>query len=78
MLNATVPVTSVPIRLPCTMLLVAPALSSKTPELLFPEMTLRSDAFVPPIRLAEPVATIPKLAFGSAAVPAAFVPMKFP
>src|SRR5581483_3045180 len=51
-----------------------------TPVPVLPEITFRSAAVEPPIMLPfdPPCSSTPPLAFGIAAVPAAFVPIKFP
>lgn len=49
------------------------------PTLRFPEITFLAAAEVPPIVFPEPpFIKIPRWPFATAAVPAAFVPMKFP
>ena len=67
-------------KFPWTPLLLVPVPFSETPWFRFPEMTLRAAAVVPPIVLAcAPVLiSTPAYAFGTAAVPAMFKPMKFP
>ena len=73
--SATMPLLSVPMKLPCTRLLVAPLPSIPTPSLL-PEIILRASAVVPPIRLlAAPEMKTPSPELPSAAVPLAFVPI---
>ena len=74
--RATLPVTSVPIKLPCTTLFGA---SNATPSPMFPEIRLRAPGVVPPMVLLGPDDTaIPPVPLGNAAVPVASVPMKFP
>ena len=80
--RARVPVTSVPIRLPCTMFPVPPI---EMPEPIFPEIKLRASGVVPPItlfeelaqRIIQPCPTF-MLLFGCAIVPVGSVPRKFP
>ena len=75
---ALLPVTSVPIKFPCTTLLVAPTFRISTPTLVFPEMMFRTAAVVPPIMLlAAPLITTPD-ALLTLVVPAELVPMKLP
>ena len=78
-----VPVTSVPMKFPCTPLSVPPTIETPTP--IFPEIRLRASGVVPPIVLFEKVPQKPRMTppfpeapFGNTAVPAALVPMKFP
>ena len=75
---ALFPVASVPIKFPCTTLLVAPEFMILIPASVFPEMMLRAVAMVPPMLLsAAPSMTTPDR-FAIAPVPAGLVPMKLP
>jgi hypothetical protein len=79
--TATVPVTSVPMKLPCTRLpeRVPPM---EIPGPLLPEMRLRAPGAVPPIVWLEEFPDCPSVTtpvpFPMARVPAALVPMKLP
>src|SRR5262245_34989584 len=69
----TRPVTSRPIKLPATTLFDVFWPVRTTPLPVFPEMTLRADAVVPPIVLCDavPVTSTPSPLFGTALVPEA-------
>ena len=69
--------TSVPMKSPETTLPVAVLLVIVIPLAVLPLMTLRAAAVVPPTRLFALVIEMPVL-FGTAAVPAGFVPIRFP
>jgi hypothetical protein len=78
-----VPLISVPIKLPCTVL--PEPFPSPIPEPVFPEIKLRASGVVPPIVQFDGVPQKPKMIppfppdpFGNAATPAGPVPMKFP
>ena len=66
--------------LPATVFPVAPGPAMATPAARLPEMTLRSEETLPPIVLsfALPVMLTPSPPLASAALPAAFVPIKLP
>ena len=81
--KARVPVTSVPIKLPCTVLPEPPP--RPTPSPIFPEIRLRAAGVVPPMVQFDGFPQKPKIIppcapepFGNAIVPAGLVPMKFP
>ena len=77
--SATVPLTSVPMKLPRTRLLLAFTPSMRTPCPPLPEMTLRSAAVVPPTVLFDAASIkTPLPALARTAVPVASVPMKLP
>ena len=78
--GTTVPVTSVPMRLPCTLFPVVPAEWITTPQTLCPEITLPAPAAAPPttLPLAPPEMLIPVPALPRTAVPVTSVPMKLP
>ena len=77
--TAAVPFTSVPIRLPCTVITLAS--NRAMPKPLLPEMTLPASRVVPPMKalagLPGPTFSMPT-PFGSAVVPSAVVPIKLP
>jgi hypothetical protein len=74
LLTAAVPSALVPIRLPW--IWVPLALTTLTPPKSLPESRLPAPATLPPIReFGAPLMAMPSLPLGSAAVPAAFVPM---
>ena len=78
LLRPKTPSLVVPMKLPQTQLLLAPASFKYTPLWPLPEMTLRAASFVPPTMLpGEPMST-PLLAFGILSVPLTSRPMKFP
>ena len=72
--SATVPVTSVPMKLPC--IRVRAAMDSWMPGL--PSIILRACAVVPPIRASSLCCTITPWPLATAAVPFRSVPIKFP
>src|SRR5262249_36761347 len=79
----SVPATSVPIKLPCTVL--PEPFPSPTPEPIFPEIKLRASGVVPPTVQFDGVPQKPKSMppiapepFPNAIVPDGSVPMKFP
>ena len=75
--RSIVPVTSVPMKLPNT-LLSDPGLTISTP-LLFPEITFRASADTPPMVLSELVLTkTPWKKLPNRTVPVLSVPMKLP
>ena len=64
-------------KFPCTLFEEAESISIPSPPL--PEMTLPSPVFEPPIKLPDAKNNLtPVPVFGTAAVPAALVPMKLP
>ena len=73
--RTTVPVTSVPIKLPCTVLL--DPLNRSTPR-LFADITLRASTVVPPTRQFEAFIKTPRSVFPRGSVPVTSVPMKLP
>ena len=75
--TATVPVTSVPMKLPSTRLPLVPASVMRMPRLALPEMTFNVPAVVPPIVLpvAPPMIWTPSWPLGTALVPVTSVPM---
>ena len=72
--KATVPVTSVPMKLPCTVL---DPPNRSTPRLLV-EMMLRAATIAPPTTLFEPQTKTPRSEFPRASVPVISVPMRLP
>ena len=74
--SGTVPLSSVPMKFPCTRFPDAPLCQMKTPSPLLPEITFRASAVVPPtvfpgvLMIATPCAWFP-----SATVPLTSVPM---
>ena len=74
-----VPVTSVPMKLPCTRFPVEGLLSITTPYLPLPEMMFRAAAVVPPTVLSGALeSTTPSPTLPTAWVPETSVPMKLP
>ena len=74
-----IPSAAVPIKFPCTRFPVAAEPPIKMPRLLFPDMTFRAFGDVPPIELSgESLTEMAAAPFGILAVPAVFVPMRFP
>src|SRR5262249_30072993 len=77
--SASVPVASVPMKLPWTALSVAEQREMEIPYRVLPETTFRAAGVVPPTVLREALSRdtpAPRLA--SASVPVASVPMKLP
>ncbi len=76
----SVPVRSVPMKLPCTVFPVVAKDTPGSPAPVWPAMTLPAPGVVPPTVLLMALARIstPVSPLGKAAVPAALVPMKFP
>ena len=82
LLNTTLPVRSVPMKLPCTELLCASLLSPRaelrcTPS-SFPEMTLPAPAAGPPMVFQGASTRIPSTALPRSVTPSIAVPMKLP
>ena len=79
---STAPVTSVPMRLPCTTFPVLRSIKISLKSL--PEMTLRAPAVVPPISVLgaplinTPASLLPASLLGRATVPVESVSIKFP
>ncbi len=77
--SAAVPETSTPIKFPCTRFPLVEDWLMTTPLPVFPEMTFPAPALVPPIVLLDAPDSISiPAALGTAAVPAALVPIKLP
>src|SRR5262249_28192947 len=74
--RATVPLTSVPMQLPCTVWLDPP--NRPTPPPLLAEMILRPATVVPATRLFEPLIKTPRSLCTRANVPVTSVPMRLP
>src|SRR5215471_13943718 len=75
--RAVVPLTSVPMKLPSTTFALAALML--TPEEVFPEITFRAAAVVPPtVLLLALLARETPVPLAIAALPAGFVPMRFP
>src|SRR5438874_5314290 len=73
--RTTVPVTSVPIKLPWTVL--SSPLNRSTPR-PFADITLRASTVVPPTRQFEALIKTPRSVFPRGSVPVTSVPMKLP